>query len=502
MPSTNTTPRGFTALPSEILLKIAGHLHDLCTEEHKQDKKSFKENPFKKSPTGMHIVAPHTQHTDILAFCQVSKACVSVGQEILVRHCDLTGVLATSRTILLAQTLLEKPGLRSKVLSLKIDLTFGVRDDVAGVQMQHPSVLPAMLQYLSQVNKPESHEQKVTMMMVSKILESPEDPWKRETWYVALFLLTSHLRRLHIDGFDGIFYNVIQSLNASALQMLETIILRGKASASVMESFQLCLERLSLPSLKVVEMRRKGPEMLFLLPGLQGWIETFRTRPVFNAEVVTIRGWLSPPHLSVYLYRFPAIKVLHLVIDDMNDAPVQTLWPGLVHAQHTLEVLTIRFKCKDRSSWDAFAGYRRYVAIWPLYLSYLYKLKTFEISGDFLPDRRLVVPNIEPSAVGPDYFLYEFLPPNLERFVFAPNLLTTIDAKYKNPYGKKWWSQSFEYDWRAWILVCFGRVLRNLHEYRPGLKTVEISSDVFCPETASIFQRLLARNGVELTIQT
>jgi hypothetical protein len=129
----------------------------------------------------------------------------------------------------------------------------------------------------------------------------------------------------------------------------------------------------------------------------------------------------------------------------------------------------------------------------------LNKLKALEISGDFMPDQRIIIPDIEPSWVGPDEV---FFPQNLERLVFAPNLLSTIDAKFKNPYGSKWWSLSAEYDWRHWILPCFGHVLRRIHIYRPELKTVGISADVFAPEFASNLRFWMKCKGVELTIQT
>jgi hypothetical protein len=147
MSSKNTTPQGFTAFPSELQLKIVGNLQDLCTQEYKQ----------RKEASVNTLLAPTAQYTELLAFCRLSKACASVRQEVLVRHCDLTGPDTTSRTMLLAHTLLNKPGLRSRVHSVKVDLiSTGRVGEVAGLQQQYPTILPAILQLLERLERPPS----------------------------------------------------------------------------------------------------------------------------------------------------------------------------------------------------------------------------------------------------------------------------------------------------------------------------------------------------------
>jgi hypothetical protein len=91
-------------------------------------------------------------------------------------------------------------------------------------------------------------------------LESDDANGKRTAGYVVLFLLTHKLRCLHITGAHtvGPTYHLILSTNSLALQSLETLILESSIAGLIMQRLKLFLERLSLPKLKAVEMRRYG----------------------------------------------------------------------------------------------------------------------------------------------------------------------------------------------------------------------------------------------------
>ncbi|KAF1992739.1 hypothetical protein P154DRAFT_583527 [Amniculicola lignicola CBS 123094] len=455
-PTRQKSAASFSTLPEELILQIAGEL--LASGQHLEIK-AMRYNSYNDWPA--EPKHPLDKYQGLYTFCQVSKLCRRIGQELLFRHCDLTNDAMDQTVKLLRTILLDAAVLGSKVHSLKLGITYGERE-----QGEEKELTIAMLR------------QADTMLRnsIEKILDIDRiDDTRREPYVLLDALVQSR----------GI------PPQLTRLQALETLILRGyEGFESLVRPLLQGPDFLNLPRLKELDLRC---EFWDDNDGWDAWHLHTPKAELWNIESLTLRGWFHPGVIKALLQRLKSLKSLRIAIradgNPDRSGEFDLLWTVLLESKNSLESLEIVFKRRWMSM-------RR--AIWPFHLIQFEKMKTLKIGGGVMFNTRLSpdwngVDNLDELSVADQFF-----PPNLEHFIFAPDLISlgaVQDARHPHHISRA------KANAMELVTHCFKTLLRHFHHVRPSIRTFTIPSSWYSPENFSKIELELGQYNIKLLRQ-
>ncbi|KAF1992949.1 hypothetical protein P154DRAFT_625762 [Amniculicola lignicola CBS 123094] len=513
-------PLDFHKLPEETILHIVSELQLLNLAEEKARKTECAAASYARDLTRPRANA---KYKDLLTFCQLSKKCRRIGQEVLVRHPDLTegGKAATQVLRLLRLLLFDNQGLATKVRELKLDLTVDWRDKetVASMLEQNPTlwgeivkraalVHPALVDLWEaewdeaareEIPEPRGHE------AVDEEIPEPGDEEPRMGRFEgtkavqALILHTTNLEKLDIADSQFQSKSLRDDVSlvlfvAWELKALKTLVLRSRlGSSDLISAFLEHPEVILLPRLKTLDLRiQEWVGHSSLVPLL---VQNAGAEP-WKVESLILRGWVGPEALALLLRRFEALKSLKIVVDvherfvpmemDEGEFALQfdMLWEAMLAVEHTLE--SFEFVVKRRRT--------KYPILFPPVLNRMEKLKVFKISGAVLFRRPFnpVSGLVEEGVVAVD----SFLPPNLEHFEYAPDPISLgqiVDLCWVTAIIPRPAAGAMRE-----ITACFKQLLQILHQARPSIQSIVIPWSWYSPTDFVEIEAQLRQHGVKL----
>ncbi|KAF1992738.1 hypothetical protein P154DRAFT_583526 [Amniculicola lignicola CBS 123094] len=503
-------PQGFDKLPEELLLQLVSSLQELNVAEEKK-----LSTAYAISPLHLKLPLPRSidKYKDLLTFCQLNKKCKRIGQEVLMRNCDLTWKPLPQAMRLLRLLTLDRPDLGPKVHSLKLqlhtqrddtELLSSVPLDIAVWESIEEAIGYALRCFLpkggwSDINQasPEGlarWKERVALMERPHVKDVQLPSFESYMTLVALFRHTPNVRRLDIMDINFVRERrrMRELLKAAReLPALDTLVLRDTWDYYLWNSIRDLFTSGFFPAqhLKTLDLRCTHWSDELDLEALEIF-DQFPETKCWDVESLIIRCWLPGNLLTPLFRRFKALKSLKVVIrmhGEDNDLvkDVDLLWASILEVKDSLESLELVVK-RDmaRVNW----------AIWPRQtLHEFHKLKVLKFGGSILFGTALL-PTFDPPAdeLG---MLEPFLPPNLEHFAFLPDLVALGQILDPNlPLDALALHQSSD---MKNLCRCFKTVFNALPKVRPSIRSVVIPWSWYSPAEFEEIEGQLRKQGVK-----